>query len=370
MIRDLSPETGGPVAAIHGLSAAQRQLGHDVRVVATDFGLPEGAELLAGYEVVACTRAAWRYAPALAELLSERIAWCDVVHIHTIWEYPSLLAARLARRAGKPFLMRPCGMLDAWSMTQGSLKKRLYLGLFGRTLFSPPCTVHYTTHAEQRKSRPPCAPDSIVIENGIAEQAMAEHDPEPFFARFPELRGQRIVLFLSRVHAKKRPDIAICAFAAVAGRYPDAVLVLAGPCGDDYRRELEALAYTEGIAGRLHFTGMLQDEVLYAAYRAAGMFLLPSMQENFGIAVAEAMAAGCPVIISENVDIRSYIEEADAGIVCPVDADVFASALDRIFSMPNLAHRVGVNGRKVAQEYFTWERAADRLDQAYKKLMQ
>jgi len=97
--------------------------------------------------------------------------------------------------------------------------------------------------------------------------------------------------------------------------------------------------------------------------------VLPSMQENFGMAVAEAMSASCPVVISEHVDLKNYISDGDAGIICSTEVESFASALERMLSRPDLARRMGQNGRAVAQQYFTWGRAAERLDQVYSRLI-
>jgi glycosyltransferase involved in cell wall biosynthesis len=370
VIRDLSPPTGGPVTALHGLSAHQRRSGHEVSIVSTDFGLsPTVMRADKHIELCSCTFGPWRFAPTLKGVLSKKLAWCDVVHIHMVWEYPTLLAAAMARRMGKPFLLRPCGMLDRWSMRQHWLRKRLYLFFFAKTLFSSPCRLHFTTREEQEKSPVPFSPRSVVVENGIADNEQSGCSANDFLDQFPDLKGHRLVLFLGRVHPKKRPDIAISAFARVARHFPDTILVIAGPCEHRYRQRLGRLATQAGIAERVRFTGILDGRVCSGAYRAASLFLLPSMQENFGIALVEAMAASCPVVISAYVDIKRYIEGANAGIVCATDPESVGSALHRLLSDPELAHRMGENGRAVVEKYFTWDRASERLDQIYMDLI-
>lgn len=372
VIRDLSPATGGPVTAIKALVQAQVLQGHEVVVVSTDYGISSVNSVNSlgpAYVICHCTFGPWRYSPQMRDVLAIWVPWCDVMHVHTLWEYPTLVSLRSARKLGKPFLLRPCGMLDVWSMSQSRLKKRLYLALFARTLFAPPCLLHFTTKAEQLKSPALGNPDAVVIENGVSEHALSEQSPDAFLDIFPQLRDKRVVLFLGRIHPKKRPDIAIDAFAKVARQFPDTVLVLAGPYADAYRRELASLAEASNISDRTIFTGMLQGSALYGAYRAANIFLLPSMQENFGIAVVEAMAAARPVVISEHVDIRDYVEAGKAGIVCGVSSESFASALVCLLGQPQLAHAMGNNGRKVAENFFTWDRAANQLDQVYKRLV-
>ena len=307
--------------------------------------------------------------PHLYGVLERKIAWSDVVHIHMVWEYPTLLAARLTKKLNKPYLLRPCGMLDAWSMSQSRLKKMVYLRMFSKSLFDFSCLLHFTTQAEREKSIVPRKLDSIVIENGISNKAFSDNSSDAFLDLFPALRAKIIVLFLGRVHPKKQPDVAIRAFAKASSEFPDAVLVLAGPCDVAYQNTLNKLANELGVGERVCFAGMLQGKVLYSAYRAATVFVLPSMQENFGIAVAEAMAAGLPVIISDNVDIKSYIEEGEAGIVCLANPKSFAVAIERVLSMPKLAIGMGENGRDIAEKYFTWSRAAEQLDQEYRKMV-
>jgi len=369
IIRDISPETGGPVSAIRGLSHAQIQRGDGVHIVTTDYGLLDSYTSSEYEFVYACAFEAWRYAPSLGNELKEHMHWADVVHIHTVWEYPTLVAARVAQILGKPFLLRPCGMLDSWSMSQSALKKKCYLRLFSRTLYSPLCHLHFTTEAEKEKSIYPPHLDSVIIENGISDAAFSEsNSADDFFGCFPELTNKRIVLFLGRIHSKKRPDIALEAFAQVAAEYSGAHLVFAGPYDEDYRSELVKKSETLGVRDRVTFTGMLRGKALYGAFRAAKLFVLPSMQENFGIAVAEAMANKCPVIVSKHVDIKDYIQKGEAGLVCDATADALALAIHRVMSMPQLGESMGQHGREVAKRYFRWNIAADRLDALYQEM--
>ena len=208
----------------------------------------------------------------------------------------------------------------------------------------------------------------MVIENGVAAAAFEHHSPELFLNLFPDLKGKRIVLFLGRVHPKKRPDIAIEAFALAAHRLPDAILVIAGPGKPAYVESLKRLADARGVGARVHFTDLLQGDVPYSAFRSASLFLLPSLQENFGIAVAEALAAGCPVVESRHVDIHPEIEQQRAGVVCELRPQEFGAAIEEILEQPEEALDMGVQGQKIARRLFSWDRAAVRLDKIYLQL--
>ena len=146
-----------------------------------------------------------------------------------------------------------------------------------------------------------------------------EGDPqsqrELFLERFPALRGRKFLLFLSRIHEKKGCDLLLGAFREIAGAHPDLDLVLAGPDQEGLRASLEAYADSAGIGSRVHWPGMLLGDLKWGAFHAAEAFVLPSHQENFGIAIAEAIACRLPVLISDKINIWSYIAEDGTGFV-------------------------------------------------------
>jgi glycosyltransferase involved in cell wall biosynthesis len=138
---------------------------------------------------------------------------------------------------------------------------------------------------------------------------------EVFLGRYPELRERRFFLFLSRIHSKKGCDLLLDAFARVAPANPELDLVMAGPDEDGLQPQLEGQAKRLGIESRVHWTGMLEGDVKWGALRGAEGFVLPSHQENFGVAVVEALACGVPVMISDKVNIWPDIARDEAGIV-------------------------------------------------------
>ncbi|HTV51508.1 MAG TPA: glycosyltransferase, partial [Steroidobacteraceae bacterium] len=138
---------------------------------------------------------------------------------------------------------------------------------------------------------------------------------QQFLASFPQLRDRPFLLFLGRIHPKKGCDLLIKAFAAVASRDPELRLVIAGPDSLGSRRKLAHLVRHLGVEQRVIWTGMLRGDAKYGALRSAQAFVLPSHQENFGIAVAEALACGTPVLISNKVNIWREVLESGAGLV-------------------------------------------------------
>jgi len=368
VIRDLSTATGGPVTAVQGLASAEAAAGHKVALLATDYGLPdelfiEGVEL----KIFPCTLAGWRYSRELAEALPEVVRTSDIVHIHTIWEHPAWVAARVCRKLGKPYILRPCGMLDSWSLSQSAWRKWLYLRLLAGSVIRNAAALHFTSEEELKNSlKPGGGVREFVVPNGLPPTAF-EGLPgsEAFWFRYPELDGKRLLLFLGRLHYKKQPDVAIRAFRKVCDRDARLALVLAGPAEPEYLTRLRALVAELKLTERVFFTGLLQGAAVREAYCAAELFVLPSLQENFGIAVAEAMAAGCPVVVSEQVNLATTIRETGAGLVCKSDVDSLAAAMEKLLADDSLRKQMGSHGRATAKRDFSWSNVAERLLKEY-----
>ena len=192
--------------------------------------------------------------------------------------------------------------------------------------------------------------------------------PEEFRRRFPETAGRRIVLFLSRLHEKKGLDLLVPAFAAAKKTAPDLHLVLAGP-DDGVLERTRALVAEHGVQDSTTFTGMLTGSDKLAAFAAASMFALPSYSENFGIAVVEAMAAGLPAIISDQVNI--YREVGGHGtIVVPCEVPALTRAILDLASDPARACAMGVEARDTAKKLYDWRNVAAALEILYAEVAQ
>ena len=363
VIRDLSPASGGPVTAVYGLADAQSAIGHSV-AIATTYSA-DNHKLRENFKIHAypCQYNGWRLSFGLAKALPGLISEADIVHLHTIWEFPILAAAKVAKKMGKPYILRPCGMLDKWSLSQNAWKKKMYLKLFMNSILDNAAAVHFTSKGEKNNSR--CGSGTgrnFVLPIGLSTSACRGLPQRmAFFKRFPNLEGLRIVLFLGRLHTKKQPDVVIRAFREIYTDIPDIHLVMAGQGEKNYVAKLKRLAEELKLNGNVTFTGMLTGNSVNEAYRAAELFVLPSLQENFGIAVAEAMAAGCPVVVSNKVDLAPEISDVGAGLVCPPDVESTAGAMKKILEDRTLRDRMSINGRRLVLEKFTWDKVAGEL---------
>jgi glycosyltransferase involved in cell wall biosynthesis len=353
VISGIDPRGGGPAEALRGLALAQAAGGLNVRVLATfapgdDLGI---AAILQARGVTVrlvgpCRGPLGRH-PDLNEAAAEAVASADVVHIHALWEEVQHQAARSARLSGKSYLIRPCGMLDPWSLRQSRLKKILYLLWRLRRNLNAATALHYTSEAERDgATRLRLRPPVIVEPNGIDVSEYMNLPPRGTFRdRFGIPANRVLLLFLGRLHPKKGFDLLLPAFARLEG---DSVLVVAGPGEDDYRDSLKAEA---------------------ARLADADLFVLPSYQENFGIAVAEAMAAGLPVVISDRVNIHAEVAAAGAGGVVPTDATALATELSRWLGDASRRQQAGAKARAFAHSQYDWSAIASRWETHYERIV-
>ncbi|HLL90184.1 MAG TPA: glycosyltransferase, partial [Tepidisphaeraceae bacterium] len=181
------------------------------------------------------------------------------------------------------------------------------------------------------------------------------------------LAGRPFVLFLGRIDYKKGLDLLIPSFAK--GAPADAMLVLAGPELTEYGRDVRVLVARERIGDRVLFTGMLHGRDRIAALVDADLFALTSYVENFGVAVVEAMAAGTPVLISDQVNLAEMIAGADVGAVVPTRVSEIAGVLHDWLGRPDRLVTAGRRAAEVARSQFGWPAIADRWTGHYARLV-
>ena len=323
VIRSIDPVHGGPAEGLRQSIAVTRAMGHTEEVLTLD---APGDACVAGYpatvHALGPADSTYGRTDRLLPWLREHVGGYDAVVVHGLWQHHGLSVWRALRGSPVPYVVYPHGMLDPWFRQRYPLKhakKLLYWWAAEFRVLRDASAVLFTAEEERRLAAQTFRPYRVrpaVVGYGVAlPEAMARVDAGVFLEQWPATRGKRIVLFLGRLHPKKGGDLLIEAFARVSARDPALHLVMAGP--DDrsgVRAVWEALARRCGVSERVTFTGMLTGEAKWAALRAAEVFALPSHQENFGIAVVEALAVGVPVLISDKVNIWREIVADDAGL--------------------------------------------------------
>ena len=340
-IHSADPAGGGPIEGLKQLSGANIDQGHTVEVVTLD---APGQVWMENFPIpihpLGPSWLSYGYSPRLVPWLKKHGRDYDVVIINGIWQYNSFGVWRALRESTTPYCIFTHGMLDPWfkkTYPLKHLKKWLYWPWAEYRVLRDALAVFFTCDEERRLARRSfwlyrC--DELVLTYGTAPpHGDATAQRAEFLARFPELAGKRLILFLGRIHEKKGCDLLLRAFAQRVHRAGEAErdlhLVMAGPDESAYARSLKRLAAELGIAERVSWTGMLTGPLKGGAFHAAEVFILPSHQENFGIAVAEAMASRLPVLISNKVNIWREINRDGAGLVENDDLDGVARLLQR-----------------------------------------
>jgi glycosyltransferase involved in cell wall biosynthesis len=380
ILPSLDPADGGVPKIAVRLAAAQAALGHDVQILVYRRpnaqnsidqelrAIPGSNMLKLNYLPVADP---WeQYTASQARrVVTGIIRDFDFLHLHDLWRPLSKRAAAIAFQCGVPYTILLNGMLDPWSLSQKRWKKKLGFAVLGyREMLDRAAFLHAGNDDEVRLIRPlGLLPEIRVIPNGIFAEEIA---PMPAFGSFsgkyPQLASRPFILFMGRLHYKKGLDYLADAFAKVASRFPEFMLVVAGPDGgaeDDFRRRIDAL----GVADRVVLSGPVWGNDRLAAMADAACFCLPSRQEGFSLAITEAMGCGLPVVISEGCH-YPQVSEVGAGFVLPLDADAFADALIRIMNDGELRERMGQRGRELVWSRFTWPTVAKQTIDAYENV--
>ena len=373
----VDPATGGPANVLARLTPEQVKRGHEVTIVTMD--MPDrvadvraklegaGVRLVHPTSPVPLTKIAGGVRTLMAEGMSKGAP--DVGHIHGVWQGLPHLGAGAFRRAGVPYIFRPCGMLDPTTIAMGStLKKKAFLFARGRKDLNGARGMHFTTTTERDLVAPMgLKPEPFVIPNGI-EWAEFEDLPERGSYRAQTGIGDRaLVAFFGRVHQKKGLDLLLPAFAK--GAPSDAELVLVGPGDEGYIASLKQEAQELGIADRVRFTGMIRGSERFAPVVDADLFCLPSYQENFGVAVVEALAAGAPALISDQVNIFRDVVEAGVGRATRCDVDEVAGAMREMLADRDALREMGAKGRAWAHDTFPWSRIVEKIDAMYERVV-
>ncbi len=383
IVPSLSLVYGGPSQMVMGLSTALAAADVQVTVLTTDANGDVGQAPLAvpletaisqnGYEVIYFRCAPFRRYKFSAHLLlwlATHAHEYDLAHIHALFSPISTAAAMVARWRGLPYILRPLGTLDPADLQKKKQFKRLYAQLLERPNLAGAAAVHFTADQEAKISeRFGVTTRDLVIPLGVSL-------PDTLVADVT-LRSQMgipddlpLLLFMSRIEPKKGLDLLIPALEHLMATGAAFHFVLAGanPQDPHYEAEIKRQIQASPLGDRTTFTGFVSGSQKTALLQAADLFVLPSYYENFGIAVAEAMAVGTPVVISNQVHIWRDILQANAGWVTACDATALAETLQIALVQRAEWQRRGVCARDYANTHYSWPAIAQQMIQAYEEL--
>ncbi|HVN27739.1 MAG TPA: glycosyltransferase, partial [Candidatus Binataceae bacterium] len=308
----------------------------------------------------------------LINALRRNVAGFDLAHIHSLYRFPSTIAAHYCRRFDVPYIVRPHGTLDPFIYHRHRLRKIVYERLIENRNLERAAAVHFTAAEEMSLAQSLGLKfRGVVVPLGVElppPSASREELRAAFAGEWPQTRDKRIILFLGRLTQKKGLDLLVKAFGRLARARDDVHLFLAGPDDEGYGANVRQWLKDEGVAERATFAGMLEGARKEAALAAADVFVLSSYSENFGIAVIEALAAGVPAVISNKINIWRELHDADAAVVVNCNVDEVTAAISKVLDDAALARRLAAAGKKIVAEQFTWPIVADRMIAVYREI--
>lgn len=368
---------GGPIFAVHGLCRALVSRGHRVEVFTTNVDGAEKSAVPVGVPVTLdgvqvryfssdlLRRIYW--APSLAQALKREVGGFDLVHLHSVFLWPTWAAARLARKAQVPYLISPRGMLVKELIERRSrLAKAAWIKLVERSNVERASAIHVTSELEETelmrfKWR---LPRVAMIPNGVDDLESAA-GTEPSRDVMEITSSQPLVLFLGRISWKKGLDRLLNAFALTSiGR-----LAIVGTDDEGLVPQMQRLAEKLQISDRVRF---LPRTVLGCdkahLFDAAQLFVLPSYSENFGNTVLEAMQRGVPVVVTPEVGAAEIVRQAHGGMVVQGDPEPLGEAINSLINDPALARSLGEAGCCYVLEHCAWPRVAAQMETLYENL--
>jgi glycosyltransferase involved in cell wall biosynthesis len=361
---------GGPIYSVHALAAALSRRGNEIHVYTTNVDGPNNSLVPLGEAVNRDGVQVWYYetkvgrrlyrSPDMARALRLNIKSFDLVHIHSVFLWPTLAAARTARESSLPYIIAPRGMLVRNLIrNKNSVVKWAWITLFERQNINQAAAIHVTSELEaaELKGLGFNARKIALVPNGV--------DIPPRGVGIPcgENMKRPFILFLGRVNWEKGLDRLIPAMANL----PAVQLVVAGNDEEGYVPVLRKLAQRHGVVERVQFLGPVDASRKWQLLRNARMLVLPSYSESFGNVVLEAMGVGCPVVVTPEVGLAGVVKQANAGVVVEGIPEKLGMAIRGLLQDQDACHRMGEAGRKKTASEFSWAAIAKKMEQVYEE---
>jgi len=361
---------GGPIHSVHGLCAALAARGHDVHVSTTNVDGPGDSAVPLGRPVDMDGVKVWYFpsrrlrrlywSPPMGRMLKQEVGGFDLVHLHSVFLWPTWAAARAARRSSVPYVLSPRGMLvKDLVRARSRYAKTAWMAIIERANLARASGIHVTSAIEKAdiekfgfslRGRIFDVPNGVVVQAEIPKQ----QGPQPPY-----------LVMLGRINWKKRIDTALEVVKLVDG----VRLVIAGRDDDDLAAALRDRAATLGVGEHVEFAGPVDGLRKRQLLQGALALLMPSLSENFGNSALEAMAEGTPVIVVPQVGIADSVRESGSGFVVAPDAAAFADAVRQLQNDGNLRSRMGERARATVAAQFSWDAIGVRMENEYRAIL-
>lgn len=368
---------GGPVRSVHGLCKALARLGHDVHVFTTNIDGAGCSEVpvelpvdVDGVTVRYFRSPLFRrlyWSPAMSRALERHAGTFDLLHLHSVYLWPTTAAARAARRKRVPYIVTPRGMLVGEMIRRKSrLLKSAWIRLFERRNIAGAAVIHFTSRieAEAAAGLGLTLPAICVVANAIEDDDFVVPQ-EREGSGVDAMPDRPFLLFVGRISPEKGLERLISAVSRVG----ECTLVIAGNDEVGHASVLKALATRLGIAERVSFVGPVYDERKRGLMTRAAALVLPSFFESFGNVVIEAMAVGCPVIVTPEVGAADLVQRSGAGLVVRGDPTSLAAGITAMMEDSLRRREMGEAGRAAAASACTWDAIAREMSAVYGRIL-
>jgi glycosyltransferase involved in cell wall biosynthesis len=358
---------GGPIYSVHGLCKALAAKGHDVSVFTTSVDGPGDSDVPHGSAVEVDGVRVWYfrskhlrrlyYSPPMHEALGAQISTFQIVHLHSVFLWPTNMASRICHGARVPYVLSPRGMLvPELIAAKNALIKRAWLRLVEAYTVRHAAALHYTSAHERDAAGKvyPVQPPGFLVPNGIDLP-----DPVPSTAA-----AEAYGLFLGRVHWSKGLDRLLHALAGTRVR-----LIIAGNDEDGYASKLRELIRSLQLESCVEIRPPVFGAEKWALIAGARLLVLPSLSENFGNVVLEAMSVGCPVVTTRNVGAAEIVATAEAGVVCGPSAAELRTAILGLWNDTAFRARAASNATVHVARHLTWSQVALRMADRYAQIL-
>lgn len=328
VIHSVNPAGGGPIEAALQIESVLSAIAHTSAIASLDApDAPWIPKLDSKIFALGPAFSHYGYSLRFIPWLRRHVKEYDAVIVHGIWQYSSFGVWRALYKSKTPYFVCVHGMLDPWFRRQyplKHLKKWLYWPWAEYRVLRDARAVLFCCEQERLLARQSfrlykCKEEVVCYYGTALPHQDKDVKKEIFLSRFPRLRDKRLILFLSRIHPKKGCDLLIESFSKISRKNPSLHLIIAGPDQIGWQSKLQSLSEKLGINDKITWTGMLSGDLKWGAFYASEVFILLSHQENFGVAIAEALACSVPVLITNKVNIWREIKTDGAGLVANDD---------------------------------------------------
>lgn len=381
VIPTLSSLAGGPTEVALNLVRNLNDLGADAEILTTDdngdkrFDVPLKERILfKGVPVRFFPRINPRLkefiiSPSAVQWLSANLQNYDILDIHYLFSYLPLMARGIARRRKFPYTVRTMGQLSPWALQQSKWKKKLVFKWQEYNNLQQANALHGTSKAEELDIRAFGLSTPVInIPLGVDQPKLIVNSSSTIRKKYNIHPEAFIILYLSRLHYKKRPDLIIEVAAELKKKYKIHVII-AGSGEEDYVQKLIKLTSELRVKDSVSFIGFVDGREKDELLQGSELFVLPSFSENFGIAVAESLAAGTPVVITPEVQIAEYVAAYRAGAIVEGEKSSIVNAIIDCMENRQMMSQFRENGLRLVQEVFNWRIISDSLLVEYKKIL-